>query len=91
MKKFLCGVAFRHELGECDDIHFYDTLEELKEKSKCWTECGAVEIEFETKPEEYTSHAWVLPEDMNWGKIGPNDFVSPEIKPDPEAKKQSDQ
>jgi hypothetical protein len=80
MKKFMCGVTFDYELGETDDIHLYDTLEELKNSNRCHKGCGIVEIEFDTKPEEYTSHKWVLP-----GKPWTNS------KQDPEAKKGSDQ
>lgn len=77
IKKYLCGVSFQHELGECDDIHFYSSLEELKEKSKCWEECGAVEIEFEHIPAKYVSHKWVIEQDLSYKKI----------KRDPEDKK----
>ena len=70
MKKYLCGVSFQHELNECTDIHFYDTLEELKEKGKCWEECGVVEIEFDEVPEKYTSKKWVIAQNLFGKGIG---------------------
>lgn len=93
MKKYLCGVTFQHELGETDDIGIYDSIDQLKEKSKCYVECGIVEIEFVTKPENYTAHTWILEQNFDWNKIGPNDYVDPEkdLTKDQEAKKESDQ
>lgn len=61
-KKYMCGVTFEYELGETDDIGLYESLEELKSKTKCWSECGIVEIELENEtiaPEKYTSHKWI--------------------------------
>lgn len=71
MVKCLCGVSYQYEIGECDDIHYYDTLEELKEKSKCWNECGVVRIEFDNPdmPDNYDkikSKEWVVKQNMDW-------------------------
>ena len=79
MKKYLCGIAFQHELGETDEIDIYDTLEEMKSSHKCWHSCGIVEIEieFESHPENYTYHTWVVKQNMNWGKASANDYVDP--------------
>ena len=40
---YICGIDYQHELGECD-ITIYATLESLKKKTKCWKECGIVEL-----------------------------------------------
>lgn len=67
MKKYyLCGVAFQHELGETDEIGIYDVLEELKRNHDCWDKCGIVEIESDGKPEEYTSHVWLVEQDLRF-------------------------
>jgi hypothetical protein len=68
MTKYLCGVTFQHELGETDEIGIYDSVEELKADGKCWEQCGIVEIEFESIPEAYTSHKWIVEQNMDWGK-----------------------
>jgi hypothetical protein len=70
MKLYLCGVSFQHELGECSDIHFYDSLDELKQKSKCYAECGVVELDVDDKndPETYNSFKWVVKQNLFWGK-----------------------
>jgi hypothetical protein len=78
-KYYLCGVAFQHELGETDEIGIYDTLEELIRKHTCVAECGAVEIESEGKPKDYTAHKWLMPQNFN-RFAGPNDYVSPAEK-----------
>ena len=88
MKKYLCGVSFQFEVGECDDIHFYDSIKELKKKGKCWKQCGIVEIEFDgpgnpTDRGYIKSHKWVKEQDMNWG--------GKKVKPDPKAKTKSAQ
>ena len=69
MKKYMCGISFQHELGYTDEITIEDSLEELKEKHKCYSECGVVEIEieFESHPENYTSHKWVVEQNLSWG------------------------
>ena len=69
MIAYVCGVSFQHEIGECSDIPYYDTLEELKAKGKCWEECGAVELEFDGPyyPRDRTeikSHEWVVRQTM---------------------------
>lgn len=70
MKKYLCGPSFRYELGETQmDGYIFDSIEELKQKHSCWEECGIVEIEFEKLPEDYSSHKWVVPEDLDWRKF----------------------
>lgn len=72
VRKYICGVSWQHELGECL-INVYDSLELLKEKSKCWEQCGVVEIEFvgptypETR-EEVVAHKWVVDQNMRWGR-----------------------
>ena len=80
-KYYLCGVAWRHELGETDEIGIYDTLEELISNHKCVSECGAVEIESLDTPENYFAHKWLIPQNMNWG-ASKDDYVDPEKKDD---------
>lgn len=72
MKKYyLCGITFRHELGHTNcDGYIHESIEELKNHHSCWEECGIVEIEVEDGklPESYSSHKWVVPEDLDWRK-----------------------
>jgi hypothetical protein len=69
---YLCGASFRWELGECDLVCWYDSLEELKEKGECWTNCGVVEVEYDgtdypKNKEEVMSYKWVI-EEKSWSK-----------------------
>ena len=94
MKKYLCGVAFCHELGETDDIGIYDTLEEVQ-ALRCSRQCGIVEIEFADggNPEDYTSHKWLQEQDLRWQDedLEISDLQLDEPSLDPEASKESDQ
>jgi hypothetical protein len=65
MIKFLCGVSFQHELGECSDIKFYDSVEDLKGAGECWYSCGIVQIEYEADPINYTSFKWIEEQDFS--------------------------
>jgi len=48
-----------------------------------------VEIETSGKPEEYSSHMWLIKQDL---RFNPKmDYLEPEITTDPKAKKESDQ
>lgn len=70
MTKYVCGVDYQHEFDhdpKC--VHYYDSLEEIKEKSTCWHECGVVEVEFDgpgypTKREDLKSVKWVVEQDF---------------------------
>lgn len=73
-KKYLCGIAFQHELGETSEINIYDSLEELKKGHICWEECGIVEIEIkdDKQPEDYSSSTWIVKQDLSikdWERI----------------------
>lgn len=82
-KKYLCGVTFQHELGETE-VTLFDLVEDLKNNYGCWERCGIVEIEIEDEdsPELYTSHKWIVEQDMKWGNSS---------KQDPKGKTESDQ
>ena len=74
---------------ETDEIGIYDSVEELRSKHACWESCGIVEIETSGKPEEYSSHMWLIKQDL---RFNPKmDYLEPEITTDPKAKKESDQ
>jgi hypothetical protein len=85
MKYYLCGIAFQSELGETDEIGIYSSLEELKSKHECWESCGIVEIESDGKPEKYTSHVWVVPQDLKFNSK--RDYLDPGTEEDLEPKK----
>jgi hypothetical protein len=78
IKKYICGVDFQYELGYASDIHFYDSLEELMEKSKCWEECGIVELKIadERIPEVYSSRVWIKEMDLKF-EASEENFISP--------------
>lgn len=59
-KHYLCGVDYQNEM-EMGLAHFYNSLDEIKTKSKCWTECGIIEIELDETGNEI-SHKWVEPQ-----------------------------
>lgn len=40
---YLCGTDYRHEMDNGTAI-YYDSIEKLKASSKCWEECGIVEL-----------------------------------------------
>ena len=70
---YVCGVDFQHEIGYCDDIVYYKTVEELKKIRTCWTQCGIVEVEYDGPNDpkdlqDIKSHKWVYPQ-MPWGDI----------------------
>lgn len=56
-RHYLCGVDFQHEMDE-GLADFYDSVEELKEKKKCWKQCGIVEI-FLDESAEMISYKWI--------------------------------
>lgn len=39
---YICGVDWQHD--PISQIRFYPTIEELKEKRTCWSECGIVKV-----------------------------------------------
>lgn len=65
-KKYLCGVDYQHEM-EVGMAQIYNSLEELKQKSKCWKECGIVEMELDKKGNEL-AHRWIEDQNFNWYK-----------------------
>jgi hypothetical protein len=72
-KLYLCGIDFQHELGEaCGGTKLYPSVEDLKENQGCWTSCGIIELEIDTK-----KHKWVEPQDL-WNSEGT--VTSEEIK-----------
>ena len=87
MKKYLCGIAWRHELGNTNmDGYIHDSVEDLKANHTCWVECGIVEVECPDDREPGTTdpHTWIVPEDLDWRKFQ-------KINSDLEANKESDQ
>lgn len=40
---YACSNDWSHEIGETT-TRLYETIEELKERRKCWESCGIVEI-----------------------------------------------
>lgn len=56
-KHYLCGVDYQHEMG-MNSAHLYTSIEELKAKSRCWAECGIVELELDEAGNE-VCHKWV--------------------------------
>jgi len=73
MKKYCCGVVYQWELGETNtDGYFYESVEQLKENTKCWVECGILELEFDGPEDPKTkndvkSYVWVE-EQKGWEK-----------------------
>lgn len=41
---YICEIAYDHEL-EYTDVKIYYSIATLKEHTKCWQECGIVEVE----------------------------------------------
>jgi hypothetical protein len=64
---YVCGIDFQHEMdGNFAD--FYDTIEDLKrDKSRCWQQCGIVELELGDRG-EILNHKWIVEQDLEWGK-----------------------
>jgi hypothetical protein len=55
---FVDGVDYQHELGEViDGTKVYGTIEDLKERNKCWKSCGIVKLEI-------TFKKWVEKQDL---------------------------
>jgi hypothetical protein len=44
-KVYVCGVDWRHEIGEAVNVNVYDSVESLKKRKTCWKNCGIVELE----------------------------------------------
>lgn len=48
---YCCGVDWQHEICEADDLEgkmpLFSSVEELKDKKKCWKTCGIVELRVE--------------------------------------------
>jgi hypothetical protein len=60
IQAYMCGVDFQYELGETTSF-LYNSIEELKEKSPCWKQCGIVKVVLEVK-----SVKWIVEQDLNW-------------------------
>lgn len=54
---YVCGVDWQEEIGECNDVKLYSSIEALKKARQCWQECGIVEIEITVKK-------WVEPQKL---------------------------
>jgi hypothetical protein len=59
---YLCGTDYQYEMENGSAI-YYDSLEKLKEQSKCWQECGIVELHLNLAGEE-VGHRWI--EKQKW-------------------------
>jgi hypothetical protein len=56
-RHFVCGVDFEAELDHTLD--FFNSIDELKAKKKCWPECGIVEVILDEQC-EVVAHSVVL-------------------------------
>jgi len=57
---YICGVDWQQE-PFCG-IRTYKSIEEIKEKSRCWEECGIVEVRIDHSGNIY--HTWVEPQNF---------------------------
>lgn len=59
-KLYCCGVHYQHEMEYKGWVnHMYETIEELKQHSQCWQECGIVEVTAYFKLVK-----WIEPQDI---------------------------
>jgi hypothetical protein len=62
-KHYMCGVDLQHEYEE-GQAQFFDSIEDLKEKKKCWPQCGIVEVYLDSYG-HIVVHEWVVKQDFS--------------------------
>lgn len=72
---YACATDWDHEIGETT-TQLYHSVDELKERRKCWESCGIVEIKLTAK----TIIKPIHPRTENFGGFEPGEYDDQEKK-----------